>query len=100
MLEAVSMMGEAGSCYGPRNITRGESVKTDLSEGEISLILTLLSGMAHKYAATLDRSIMTGLKEPQQLIATSGNSDAAYKRYFDGKRTFNRPSEIIGILAL
>jgi hypothetical protein len=56
--------------------------------------------MAHKYAATLDRSIMTGLKEPQQLIATSGNSDAAYKRYFDGKRTFNRPSEIIGILAL
>jgi hypothetical protein len=28
MLEAVSMMGEAGSYYGPRNITRGKSVKT------------------------------------------------------------------------
>ena len=28
MLEAVSMMGEAGSSYGPRNITREKSVKT------------------------------------------------------------------------
>jgi hypothetical protein len=56
--------------------------------------------MAHKYAATLDPKYYDRIKGTAVDDCNLRNSDAAYKRYFDGKGTFNRPSETIGILAL